>query len=440
VTRATPPNSAVRQSFASAVEAEQGTARSRGVGSSSVILTVALCFMAVLLDGLDTSSIGVAGPAIAAHFGVSAAALTAPFVMTSVGAVLGYLASGPLVARWGARRVLLASVFAFGILSLLTPQAGSIAQLSVLRLVTAIGLGAALPSAIAISLAHCPSRLKEAVTVIVAAGLAGGGILGGVVGGVLTSRYGWQCLFYVGGTLPLALLLPLALWLPALPSVTRGPALDGASGKRQALGLIKRLFAQGRAIHTASLWAFSFLIFAVAYAMVFWLPTWIVEFGFSREYAQFSVSFFSAGGLVASIAVILLVSRFAISRVMLAAGCLAALCLAGISMHEAGPAGAWIAIAGAGAGLIACSVGQSALAVSIYPEFLRTTGVGFSAAAGRVGSIVGPAVAGLFVSLGLGAKSIVLAAVLPISVAVAVLLLIAVPGRTVTEPEETSAR
>ncbi|TFL13121.1 hypothetical protein CSC67_14600 [Pusillimonas caeni] len=46
-------------------------------------------------------------------------------------------------------------------------------------------------------------------------------------------------------------------------------------------------------------------------------------------------------------------------------------------------------IAGLDAGSIACCVGQSVLAVSFYPPALRTAGVGWAAALGRIGSIVG---------------------------------------------------
>lgn len=86
-------------------EANSRAGASQGSGSSSVDskilgsssadrsstlpwVAITLCFFAVLLDGLDTSSIGVAAPAIAANFMVSPASLTPAFVLTSVGAVL----------------------------------------------------------------------------------------------------------------------------------------------------------------------------------------------------------------------------------------------------------------------------------------------------------------------------------------------------------------
>jgi AAHS family 4-hydroxybenzoate transporter-like MFS transporter len=395
----------------------EGFAAASGQGSSSFLLTIALCFGAVLLDGLDTSSIGVAGPAIAAHFQVAAASLTAPFVMTSVGAVIGYLLSGSVVRRWNARRVLLTSVVAFGALSLATPYAGSIAQLAIVRLMTAIGFGLALPSAIAIAVEQSPMRLREAVTAVVGTGLAAGGVLGGLLGGMITKRYGWECLFYIGGALPLLLSVCLWRWLPGDSADTSSASAGGAT----SFSLIKSLLANALGFQTVALWTFSFLIFSNAYALLFWLPPLLIGFGYSPENAQFGVGVFSAGGLFANIGLVLLLSRFSVATVMLIAASVAALSVLGIAFQAIIPLSIWALVAAAGAGLIASSVGQSALAVSIYPPALRTNGVGFSAAAGRVGSVVGPAVAGLLFALGWSPKWVLLAACGPILIAALVL-------------------
>lgn len=386
---------------------------SAGRSSTFSWVAITLSFVAVLLDGLDTSSIGVASPAIAANFMVSPASLTPAFVLTSVGAVLGYLASGPLVSRWRARRVLISSVAAFGVLSLVTPLVGSVAQLAALRLVTAIGLGAALPSAIVIATSQCPPNLRETAAVIVGTGLAAGGILGGLLGAVLTAQFGWESIFYIGGALPLVLSLVLLLWLPR-PTVEQSPMRGNEHEEhRGGLRLIGGLLAAGLAARTVSLWIFAFLIFADGYALVFWLPSLLIKLGFSPEYSQLGISFFSAGGLMANVVVMLLASRFPVARILLLAVVIGVISAAGLAAHDMLPVGAWLLIAGTGAGLISCSVGQSALAVSIYSERLRTHGVGFSAAAGRVGSVVGPAVVGLLVSMGIDPNTIVLAATLP---------------------------
>ena len=58
-------------------------------------------------------------------------------------------------------------------------------------------------------------------------------------------------------------------------------------------------------------------------------------------------------------------------------------------------------------------VGQAAIAAAIYPARLRTTGVGWSSAMGRIGSIVGPGIAGFFLHLQWPARNIIAVAAVP---------------------------
>ncbi|UWU89078.1 MFS transporter [Bradyrhizobium sp. CB1015] len=296
------------------------------------------------------------------------------------------------------------------------------AQLAALRLVTAIGLGVAVPAAIAIATSQCPPRLKETAAVIVTTAVAAGGILGGVLGAALTAQLGWQSIFIVGGALPLAFALVLLIWLPrSIEDNSPGPKHQG-EGQRGGLKLIGNLLGPGLATRTVSLWIFSFLIFADAYALVFWLPSFLIKMGLSPQYSQLGVSFFSAGGLIADVVLMLLVRRLPVARILLLAAAIGAISAAGLATLDLAPFGAWVLIAGTGAGLISCSVGQAALAVSLYSDALRTHGVGFSSAAGRIGSIVGPAVAGLLVSSGIAPQTIILAAVIPAVLAIFALL------------------
>ena len=59
----------------------------------------------------------------------------------------------------------------------------------------------------------------------------------------------------------------------------------------------------------------------------------------------------------------------------------------------------------------------------LYPGPLRTTGIGWSSAMGRVGSIVGPAIAGAFLHLNWPANDIIALASIP-AVAASVIALV----------------
>src|SRR5258706_443658 len=78
-------------------------------------------------------------------------ALGAVFGAGLFGLMLGALIGGPLADRIGRKRVIILSTLAFGLCSLLTVTADSLNSLLLWRLATGLGLGGAMPNAIALT-------------------------------------------------------------------------------------------------------------------------------------------------------------------------------------------------------------------------------------------------------------------------------------------------
>jgi MFS transporter, AAHS family, 4-hydroxybenzoate transporter len=229
--------------------------------------------------------------------------------------------------------------------------------------------------------------------------------------------------------------------LPAFARVLADrPALahDDGDAQRTAqpagVNPIAVLFANGLALRTGLLWLLAFVIFLVSYALGYWIPTLLAEAGFSPDRAPLGSAAFGVGGLVGSILILSVVGRLGIELVLVLASLVAIVCIAALSQATASPGLVLPLIAGAGAGLIGCSVGQGALAVSLYPAEVRATGVGWAAAIGRIGSIVGPAAGGAMLSIGWPLSDIVLTAVLPISLAIGALGTMLLMGAATMQP------
>ncbi|MEV5826817.1 MFS transporter [Spirillospora sp. NPDC052242] len=138
--------------------------------------TVALAFAAVLVDGFDAAALAFSVPALGEQWDSSEAAFTAPLVLTNLGVVVGYLASGPLSARVGRRRLLISGVVFFAVATLLTALTlprQSVPVLSITRVLTGLGLGAVLPAAVALAADHAPQRLRQLTTCLDVAGIGG---------------------------------------------------------------------------------------------------------------------------------------------------------------------------------------------------------------------------------------------------------------------------
>lgn len=385
-----------------------------------------LCFVAILLDGFDTSAISVVVPVLAREWAVPPAAFTAAFVATNLGAALGYIACGPVADRFGRRPVILASVLWFGLWTLVAVSAQSVTILSILRFVTALGLGGTVPTGFALAADHVPPRYREAMTIAVGTGLAAGTVLGGLFGPTLLTHLGWRSVFAVGGALPLLLLPALWRFLSEAPGFGAGAApLPEAAPRRP----FASLFARGYAARTLLLWTYSFLIFTANYALFSWVPTLLTSFGFAPAEAPRGLAAIGIGGVVGNVIFMPLVGRFGARKVLAISAILAIAGVLAAGMVDLPKLQVLLALAAIGAGLITSSVGQSALAVSIYPSQSRTTGIGWSAAMGRVGSIVGPAVGGALLAFHWPARDIVQTACLPVLGAMVVLAALSWHGR-----------
>ena len=81
--------------------------------------------------------------------------------------------------------------------------------------------------------------------------------------------------------------------------------------------------------------------------------------------------------------------------------------------------------------VIAAQAGMNALAASYYPTAVRSTGIGWALGIGRIGSIVGPLMGGLFLSMGWKPEQILLSGTVAAACAwLAIFLSKRIGGRT----------
>lgn len=372
-------------------------------------------FFAVLVDGFDTAALAATLPALSKEWGLPSAEFTIPLVLTNAGVVAGYMSAGSLGARYSQRRVLVAGVSGTAIFSLLSAavlSVQSIPLLGIVRLATGIAIGIVLPVAVSLTTSLNPERIRQRISVGVTLGLASGLTLGGVFGRYLIEHVGTGGMFWAGGiaAIPVAVLVASAM---------KGQIEHGSSADTAASAKVSRLFDDRVRVKTIYLWCFSFLVFIAAYTLTSWTPTLLVEFGFDASEAPIGLAFMSFGGVVGGLVLLPLTARIGIARALIMMPVIGVACTAAIAFSEPGRVMVLLLLLGAGAGITSGQIGQLTMAVSVYPVGSRTTGVGWSAALGRIGSIVGPAIAGVLISLSVSAQSIVLfLAAVPVLVAV----------------------
>src|SRR6516164_7833519 len=114
----------------------------------AVLLT---CAAVLFLDGFDTQAIGYVAPALAKEWGLSKAALGPVFSAGLFGLMIGALLFGPLADRVGRKAIIIFSTLAFGLGALATAFVNDVGSLIVIRFLTGLGLGGAMPNTVALT-------------------------------------------------------------------------------------------------------------------------------------------------------------------------------------------------------------------------------------------------------------------------------------------------
>ncbi len=378
--------------------------------------TVVCCALVSALDGIDSQSIGVAAPFIADELGVKLADFGPIFSSALVGATIGAASFGPLADRFGRKTLLIVAVLLIGVFTILTVFANSVPTLVTVRVLAGLGLGGATPCFIALTSEYTPARLRAALVTLMWSAFPLGGLLGGLLNWYLIPHAGWRAIFYFGGVAPLVLAVVLFFYLPEsikfllvrrndLTGVARIVARFGTSAAGGAARFvldekplpgasIRHLFTDGRALGTLLLWVPFFMGFGVLTVAVLWTPALLKLNGISPANTAFVVAFNGLGGFIGQSTSGRLIQRFGILPILIPAFLLGAVATVGLGY------GAWsIGLAATFIGLIGVFMGLGtggaiALAATIYPTPIRSTGVGWGMAMGRFGQIVGPLIAG----------------------------------------------
>ena len=113
-------------------------------------LTIALCFIVALIEGFDLQAAGTAAAGLRQTFDLDPKMMGWVFSVGIIGLLPGAFFGGWIADRVGRKKILIGAVILFGVFSLLTAYVDSYYHLLLVRFMTGLGLGAALPNLIAL--------------------------------------------------------------------------------------------------------------------------------------------------------------------------------------------------------------------------------------------------------------------------------------------------
>jgi AAHS family 4-hydroxybenzoate transporter-like MFS transporter len=392
------------------------------------------CAAVLFLDGFDTTAIGYVAPSLAKEWHIGKEALGPVFSAGLFGLMIGALLLGPLADRIGRKKIIVLSTLAFGIGTLTTFFVNDVSTLLAIRFLTGLGLGGAMPNTVALTSEFSPHRRRATMVMVMFVGFSIGAALGGFLAAALIPQFGWRSVFIVGGVAPLVLVPILILRLPesvrylALTGRANArvaellafinPKADFADGARYVVdeptlkGIpVQHLFRGGRTLSTLLLWVVFFMSLLDIYFLSNWLPTVLNDLGASISTAAVIGSMFQVGGVVGTFALGSIIDRFSF-RALALVYFIAVFAVGAIGQLGHSVALVTVAIFVAGFCIVGGQIAANALAAGFYPTAVRATGVGWALGVGRIGSIVGPLVGGVLLSLKWTAGEVFVAAAL----------------------------
>ncbi len=171
----------------------------------------------VVLSTVDSSALNLALPSLAAHFGVTAAAIQGASSLYLIGSALALLPIAGLAGRIGTVRIYRLSLAGFAVLSQFLAYSPNLHTLLALRFLQGIA-GAGIVGLVPGMTAATFREHRGWALGVVSGSVAAGALMGPPLGGFLVQWFGWQAIFYIN--LPFgALALLLSGRLSELPGV-----------------------------------------------------------------------------------------------------------------------------------------------------------------------------------------------------------------------------
>lgn len=388
-------------------------------------LICSLCFLVTFLDGLDLTVVGVALPKIADYLRSEPSALGLALSAGQFGPLIGAVVLGMLGDRWGRKWMLCLSAVVFGVFTLLTAFITSVEQLAFFRFFAGIGLGGAVPNALAFGSEYAPGRSRVSIIATMYAGMPAGAMAGGLISAYLIPNFGWQSLFLLGGIAPVVVGIIIGLALPEsleflvrrnsekdrirvrriisriAPALAADNELQFVSTVKKLPGVpVKRLFSEGRALTTSLLWIICTAALYLLWILNTWSPTLLRKSGATVEQYSLAYAFLCFGAMVSSVVIGRAMDRFNPFRVLQIGFILASVSLVAFGFGAGSGSFTIIAVLSIVCGICinGSQTGTLAVATITYPSDIRGTGLGWAYAVAKIGAMLAPVTGGYLLS------------------------------------------
>ncbi len=395
----------------------------------------------MLVDGYDMTSFSLTVSSMAADWGMEKSDFGWIMSVANIGLIFGSFIFGWIADKFGRKTSLIIALWVFAVTSLATAFVNNMYLMCVIRLACSLGIGGVAPNIVALNNDFAPehAKIKRVTTLFV--GMNCGSAFTGIIAGWLMPNFGWHSIYFVGALLPAAAALLVQFGIPE--SISWQMARSQVTGKDYSATIAKTLrklrtdleipadatfeysakaeIQKGKTTDlfrgkmkyiTPLLWANFIICLFVAYFFKSWMPTILVEKGFTASEASYMTSVMMFGSMAGSATI-----GFILDKVGLRKACIAPLFVMAIAIIFGGlPPQMGITMFV----IILLGFGQSSsydinpsMTPLFYPVNLRGTASGMNLGIGRIGSLLAPVVGGYMLATNMPIQTMFTIVVMP---------------------------
>ena len=403
------------------------------------------CLLIILFDGYDLAINGVVLPLLMVEWGLTAMQAGMLASTALAGMMFGAMIFGSLADKIGRKKVIMICIVLFSGLTFAGGFASNPTEFAILRFLAGLGIGGVMPNLVALTSEYAPIRMRSTLVTGMFSGYAVGGVMAALLGSWFTPDFGWQIMFFIAG-IPLFLLPVIWKFLPESltfivqqnrqaeareivrrlePTITVKETttfeLDQVDVPESAS--VMSLFRRGRTMNTILFWIAFFTCLLTMYALSSWLPKLMMAAGYSMDNSLMFMMVMNIGAVIGIIGGGILADRFHLKPVLMCLGVMGAVVMS-LMGFQSNEFLLYILVFLAGAASIGSQMLLYSYVAQFYPLAVRSTGIGWSSAIGRMGAIIGPILIGGLLGMNLPAHFNFMAVGLPVLItAIAVSLI-----------------
>src|SRR5690625_5225127 len=402
-----------------------------------------LLFFLFVTDGMDATIVSHIFPSLIADWGVSVGGgsslvVTGGFIFMGLGALISRRLSDLL----GRKIVLIAAGLFFALGTGLGGTSPDFNMFMIWRFLACLGIGAVLPTGVALLSELIPGKQRAAMVAASYAGLGIGTSLGAVLAGLVLPNWGWQTLMYLGGILPLVFIALIWLIIPESPAFLAhkghherarhalqriNPHIDadnvdlsGAEISSHSTRGMKQLLTATFRRTTIALWVFAFFSLGTQMVIVQYLPLLLQQPSPGLDTTQSSTisALASSASVLSRLLLASILVKLPMYRTIAVTLTLAALTAILVSVTSHAAYRTLLITLPAAGFFIPAAVGptRNVLTVEAYPADLKGTGLGAMEMYARLGSAGLGAAGGVIAGAGIGLGGFFLVLLVPLGI------------------------